>query len=498
MLYSAIISLAKTRNKCIILASYQKENKMRIVGREKERKALEEYYNSNEPEFLAVYGRRRIGKTFLIREYFGNNFSFYVTGLANTGKSGQLRVWNIAINNSFGSGGNAENWLDAFELLKQKLMKKDGGRRKVLFIDEIPWMDTPKSEFLTALEHFWNSWASGRPDIFLIVCGSATSWIVNNLLKNRGGLHNRVTQRMRLLPFTLGETEAYLKEKEIELGSYQICEAYMVFGGVPYYYSLLGKGLSLSQNIDVLCFDETGILHSEFEEVFSSLFKNYENYIKVIVALSKKAKGLTRDEIIRESRLSSGGGLTKILQELELCGFIRSYPNFSKNNNLCLYQLIDSFCIFYQRFMSEKKTRNPRFWTDNMESPTLTAWKGFAYERLCLTHSEKIKQALGIASISTEISSWRSSKNSPGAQIDLIIDRKDGIINLCEMKFSKDKYSITALEEEKLRRRIAVFQAETQTKKAIHLTMVTTYGITSNRYSGIIQSQVTLDDLLNR
>jgi len=469
---------------------------MKIIGREREKAALKQYFESDAPEFLVVYGRRRIGKTFLIREYFEGKFDFYATGLANGKKEDQLRAWSMAIKNSFGGADESvTSWLDAFALLRSKLEKQNKSKRKVLFIDEIPWMDTAKSGFLTALEHFWNGWASGRKDIFLIICGSATSWVAKNILKNRGGLYNRVTRRMRLLPFTLKETEEYLNDREINFGRYRTCEAYMIFGGVPYYYSLLGKGLSLAQNVDALCFTEDALLRSEFEEIYATLFKNSAKYIKVVIALSSKTKGLTRDEIIRQTGISSGGGLTQILEELELCGFIRAYPNYSLDETLSLFQLIDHFSLFHLRFINGKKPRNSRFWTSNLESPSLSTWKGYAFEQVCLAHSEQIKQALGLQVISTEISSWRSRQSSPGAQIDLLIDRKDGIINLCEMKYSKAEYSITVKEEAQLRNKIVAFESETGTKKAVHLTMVTTFGITKNSHAGVVQSEVVLDDL---
>jgi len=300
---------------------------------------------------------------------------------------------------------------------------------------------------------------------------------------------------MSLLPFALKETEAYLKDKEFNLGRYRICELYMIFGGVPYYLSLLGKGLSVPQNVDALCFDEVGSLRGEFQEVYSTLFRNSGNYIAVVTALSQKTKGLTRDEIIHETGLTSGGGLTQIIETLEHCGFIRAYPSFSMDDNLCLYQLTDPFSLFHLRFIKGKRPKNTRFWTSNLENPSLSAWKGYAFEQVCLSHGEQIKQALGIASISTEVSSWRSRESSPGAQIDLLIDRKDGIINLCEMKYSKAEYVITKKTEADLRNKIAVFEAETNTKKAVHLTMVTTYGVAMNPHSGIVHSEVTLDEL---
>ena len=473
---------------------------MRVIGREKEKSALKQYIESGVPEFLVVYGRRRIGKTFLIREYFNGTFDFNVTGLAHGSKYDQLSVWNTAIREYFiGDFSNAGNWLDAFSLLKNRLEKKNKSKnkKKIIFIDETPWLDTPKSGFLSALEHFWNGWASGRPDIFLIICGSATSWLVKNLFKNKGGLHNRVTRRMRLLPFTLKETEDYLNDKELNFGRYRTCESYMIFGGVPYYLSLLGKGLSLPQNVDALCFEEDGFLRGEFQEVYSTLFTNSGKYMAVVEELSVKTKGLTRDEIIAGTGLSSGGGLSQIIEELELCGFIRSYPNYDMEDNLLIYQLVDPFSLFHLLFIRGRRSRNPKFWTSNLDNPSLTAWKGYAFEQVCLSHSEQIKQALGIASISTEISSWRSRKSSPGAQIDLLFDRKDGIINLCEMKYSKAEYVITAKEEAGLRNKIAVFEAETRAKKATHLTMVTSFGVKNNIHSGIINSEVLLDDLFS-
>ena len=469
---------------------------MRIIGRDKEQAALRQYYDSGAPEFLALYGRRRVGKTFLIREYFGGKFDFFVTGLASGKKEEQLKIWNMACSSSFGGEDeNVSNWLDAFALLRKKLEKQNPSKRKVVFIDEAPWLDTPKSGFMTALEHFWNGWASGRADMFLIICGSATSWVVSNVLKNKGGLYNRVTRRMRILPFTLKETEDYLLDKEINFGQYRICEAYMIFGGVPYYYSLLGAGLSLPQNVDALCFAEDGTLRGEFNELYATLFKNPEKYIKVVVALGSKTKGLTRDEIIKHSKLSSGGGLTQVLEELELCGFIRTYPNYLMDENLCLYQLTDPFSAFHLRFIMGKRPKDQRFWTSNLENQSLMSWKGFAFEQVCLAHAEQIKQALGLMAISTQTSSWRSRESTPGTQIDLLIDRKDGIINLCEMKYSKAEYAISAKEEAQLRNRIAIFEAETRTKKAVHLTMVTTYGVVKNSHSGIVHSEVSLEDL---
>jgi hypothetical protein len=469
---------------------------MKIIGRKKEQKALKEYYESGSPEFLVVYGRRRIGKTFLVREYFKGKFAFYVTGLARGSKEEQLQSFCLAVREQLdGPEATANNWLEAFTTLRHGLEKLPGNRRKIVFLDELPWMDTPKSGFLTAFEHFWNGWAAGREDIFLIVCGSATSWIVKNLFKNKGGLHNRATRRMRIVPFDLCETEQDLTYKEVEFDRFRIIEAYMAFGGVPYYLSLMAKGRSLPQNIDDLCFTEDAPLKGEFAEVYSTLFKNSDKYIKVTEALSTKTRGLTRNEIIAITGLASGGGFTNILDELEFCGFIRSFPSFALKDNLCMYQLVDPFSLFYLRFMKARRPKNPRYWSSNLDNPSLNAWRGYAFEQVCLSHTEQIKDALGVAAISTEMSSWRSLKVVPGAQVDLLIDRRDGIINLCEAKYSKGIFTIDAAYESNLLNKLAAFKSESKTKKAVHLTMITTYGVAKGKHSGVIQTEVTMDDL---
>ena len=360
-------------------------------------------------------------------------------------------------------------------------------------------MDTPRSDFVSALEHFWNGWATTRKDIVLIVCGSATSWIIEKIINNHGGLHNRLTKRILLQPFTLKECEEFAQSHGLGMSRMQMMEAYMIMGGIPYYWNFLQKGQSLAQNIDRLFFNKEGELKDEFDMLYASLFKSPENYIKVITALGEKKAGMTREEIISQTSMSDSGTLTKILKELEWCGFIRKYNVLGKKVKSAIYQLIDNYTLFYFRFIRRNENNDENFWSSSINSSLYHNWCGLSFERICLLHIPQIKQKLGIQGILSNTYSWSAKSNEelglPGVQIDMLIDRSDQVVNLCEMKYATSSYSLTKEEEMKLRNRLEVFRTTTQTTKAIHLTMITTYGLTPNIHSGIIQNEVTMDDL---
>ena len=469
-----------------------------IIGRKPEIKRLNEYVKSEKAELLAVYGRRRIGKTFLIKQFFNEKFTFYFSGAENASKKQQLFNFATALNKySRVENPVADNWQSAFVQLEQYLRKVKTKGRKVIFIDELPWLDNAKSGFLSAFEYFWNTFASSQKDIFLVICGSATSWIMNKIIKNRGGLHNRVTRQIRLEPFTLYETEQFLKSKKIVLSRFQIAECYMILGGIPYYLEQFEKPLSLSQNIDNLFFNKSSVLQDEYLKLYASLFKSPEKYMQIIEALAKKRKGLTRDEIVKFSNISNGGGLTKMLEELELCGFISINNNFTTKKNLQIYQLTDFYSLFYLNFIKNKKGTNSNYWSSLIDNTTHKAWTGYSFELLCQTHISQIKKALSIGGVISYTSGWRSKDAESGAQIDLLIDRNDNIINLCEMKYANKEFVITKSYDENLRNKRGVFIEESNTKKTVHITMVTTYGVKHNEYRNNIQSEVLLDDLFD-
>lgn len=478
-----------------------------LIGRVAETKALKSYIDSNRSEFVAVYGRRRVGKTFLIRSVAEDCFAFFVTGVHNARKEEQLINFGIALKKY----ANRErpvifkNWIMAFYELSQYIETLPEGK-KIIFIDELPWMETSKSGFIAALENFWNSWAVLRNDIKLIVCGSATSWMINNLIHSRGGLHNRLTHHILVEPFTLAECEEYFKCFGFSLLRKQIAECYMVMGGIPYYLSLMDRSKSLAQNIDRLFFAVDAELKYEFRDLYQALFKKAEAHIDIVTALATKGKGLTRQEILRETKLTNNGAFSTVLEELEHCGFIRAYEPFGNVSKVgskrqkrdTLYQLVDFYTLFYFRFIRNNKYQDEHFWSSSINSPTYRAWSGIAFEMLCLNHLRQIKQALGIAGVQTLACSWKSTRKGGGAQIDLLIDRKDETINVCEVKFSKDEFEITAEYERNLLNKIEALIGDTATRKAVILTMLTTYGVKKNKYSDIVQSEVTLDGIFSR
>lgn len=468
-----------------------------LIGRKKEIKKLNKYADSRKSEFIAIYGRRRVGKTYLIREVFANQFSFQMTGLNNVTTNEQLSHFHGAIlkyNTTNNEIRPAKNWLDAFRQLIELLENTTTTGKKIIFLDELPWLDTHKSYFLTGLEFFWNSWASARRDILLIVCGSAASWMIKNLLNNKGGLHNRITGRIKLEPFSLAETEAFLQYKNVFFDRYQIALLYMAFGGIPYYLDNIEGGLSAVQNINILCFEKNGLLRDEYENLYVSLFNRAERHQAIVEILATKKKGLTRGEISKLSGLSNGGGLTRILNELEESTFIRHYQPFGKKEKFTLYQLIDPYSLFYLNFIKSSSTDDENYWVNMNNSPLYYTWSGYAFEMICLHHIPQIKQALGISGVQTSVASWYNES----AQVDLLIDRKDQVINLCEMKFSIHPFTIDKKYANNLRNKIGTFQTVTNTRKAIFLTMITTHGVAQNKYSYLAQNNLTLDVLFEK
>jgi len=470
--------------------------KFMIIGRKDELAKLEAAANSGKSEFVAVYGRRRIGKTYLVRQAFGS-FAFEHTGIRKRGTKKQLEEFAKSLSiQGYPRCKQPSDWYEAFDFLKELLMGKGEGR-KIVFLDECPWMDTPRSDFVGAIDHFWNGWASARSDIMLIICGSATSWVIEKIIDDYGGLHNRLTRQIYLRPFTLAECEALARANGLVMNRDQILEGYMVLGGVPYYWDLLRKDMGLVQNIDELFFSEHGELSDEFDHLFLALFRKPRLYISVIRALGTKRCGMTRNEIIAATHTKGNGQLSRVLKELSQCDFIRIYAEPGRRKRDLIYQLIDNYVLFYFRFIDGKTNLMPNFWSVSQTTQGVRIWCGLAFERVALQHVAAIKRKLGISGVVTRTYGWRyrdEDGRGEGAQIDLVIERDDKVVNLCEVKYTAKPFAITDEYDRRLKIKREVYAEQTGTKAAIHLTMVSAHGLKNDANSLDVQSVVTLDD----
>ncbi|PWV47694.1 ATP-binding protein [Chitinophaga sp. S165] len=471
-----------------------------LIGREEEKAISQRALLSEEAELVAIYGRRRIGKTFLIRNFYQKQLIFEFSGVHNATLNDQLANFAQALTRSIKSLHIEPpvDWRSAFSLLESYVAPLIKKQKRVLFFDEFPWIQTPRSGFMQAFEHFWNMWASRQENLVVVICGSAASWMIQKVINNPGGLHNRVTKRIRLLPFNLSETEAYLKSRKIKLDQYQLLQLYMAMGGVPLYLKEVNIGESTAQALNRTCFTKSGLLHNEFKILFQSLFEEAVHHMDVIRALAAKPGGLTRNEIIEVCSLTSGGGATQLLEELSESGFITPYVPFEKNYRDSIYKLTDEYSLFYIKFIENSKSHGASNWLRLSESASWKSWSGLAFESICLKHDQQIKKAIGIADVYSEVSPWRyvAKEKEEGAQIDLLFDRRDNCVNLCEMKFSLSEFVIDKKYAAALAQKERVFRQKTKTRKTLFLTLITTHGAQKNdNYINLIQKEITMEAL---
>lgn len=482
----------------------------KIIGRWREINLLKELCNSRRAEFIAVYGRRRVGKTYLIKNFIDTlpAVFFHVTGVQQGPLKEQLSQFAKQIGSTFYQSPSIiprSSWIDAFEDLTIAMNKLPKDQKIVLFFDEFPWMATPRSKLVMALELYWNRYWVFDSRIKLIICGSATSWIIENIINNKGGLHNRVTRTIHLQPFSLFETESYLKEYKIQLNRQQILDLYTVLGGVPLYWSYVRKGYSAHQCIDELCFQRNGPLVKEFDRLFSSLFEDAKPYVELIRTIAKRRYGIGQAELIAESGLPDGGNTIRRLHQLEEAGFITSLVPYGKKEKGIYYVVEDEYSLFYlywiepQLKVLSRKSLNKGFWLAQANQPAWKTWVGLSFESICYKHIDQIRQALNIDP-GALVGTWRyvskANEEGQGAQIDLLFDRLDGAITLCEIKYSDKPFAIDKSYAQEIERKIQVFKKHTKTKKQLFFSMITTMGLKPTMYSEEkISSEATLDDL---
>ncbi|MCK5520218.1 MAG: AAA family ATPase [Candidatus Marinimicrobia bacterium] len=467
-----------------------------LTGRKTEKQILLNALHSKRSELVVVYGRRRIGKTFLVREVYKNKINIELIGVRKASLKDQLKNFHLKLSVKDKNVPMPLDWQEAFHYLEHYLNKVKSNKKKIIFIDEFPWLDTRKSKFLPAFEYFWNSYVSSKDDIVVVICGSAASYMIQKIINDRGGLHNRITEKIRLSPFNLFETENFFKSQKVKLTRFDIVQVYMALGGIPFYLEKVLPGESVPQMLDRLCFSTNGFLRTEFSNVFTALFDQHDNHEKIIRQLAIVKKGLTRKEILKKSKTNTGGRLTKTLKELEESGFIEKYSPYSGKKN-SLYRLSDEYSMFYLKYIENTKPSNAGIWMKLQAQQSYKIWSGFTFETICIKHVEQIKEALKITGIETKHGSWLDKKSSKqGAQIDLIIDRSDNVINLCEMKFYNTTYTIDKKYANEIVNKQNAFINSSKTQKSVFITFITSYGLKNNKYKQqYVQNELTLTDL---
>lgn len=474
-----------------------------LIGRTPEIAIMKDLLISKDAEMLAVIGRRRVGKTFLVRTVYKDAICFEITGIQGAALKEQLQDFSFQLSKVSKRAGQKQvpvSWPEAFRSLEEILDQLQYTRKKVIFFDEVPWLASRKSGFLPALDHFWNTWAS-KKNIIVVICGSAAAWMIDKVIHHKGGLHNRITKVINLAPFTLSETMEFLKSRKVVLDHYQVLQLYMAMGGIPHYLKEIKPGLSAAQNIDQICFAKNGLLRDEFSRLYPALFENANNHIAVIRALASKWKGLTRNEIVSFSHLADGGGMSRILAELIESGFVTMYMPFGKKKKDSLYRLTDEYSLFFIHFIEKLHKPGDNIWLKYSRLPQWKSWSGFAFESICMKHSSNIKHALGISGIYAEESGYlfKGDKNSDGFQIDLLIDRNDSVINVCEMKFYSGEFTIDKSYAAKLRYKINKFKELSGTNKHIMLTFISSFGLVKNKHSlGLVNNDLKMDVLFKK
>lgn len=479
-----------------------------MIGRKREVEKLKELYHRDSAELVAIYGRRRVGKTYLIDEVFKDRITFRHAGLSPVemeASSGvrpirqQLQAFYLSLlYHGMKRSHCPKDWLEAFYMLETFLRERDDGSRQLIFLDELPWMDTKKSGFITGFEAFWNGWACHRKNVMVVVCGSATSWIQDKLINNHGGLYNRVTYQMKLEPFTLKECEEFLQEQGIGLSRYDIAQSYMIVGGIPYYLHYFERGKSLPQIIDGLFFDRAATLVNEYERLFSSVFSKPGAMKEIVEFLSQRSSGYRREDIIENTNEKDGGALTENLQALIASDFVIKYTPFGQSKKEVYYKLIDPFCLFYLRFVKEKSSMSEDFWQQNANAPFIVSWRRYAFENLCFNHISQIKKALAIHGVVSNESAWiKRDGDGEGTQIDLIIERRDNVVNMCEIKFYGTEFVVDKKYDLVLRNQAAALSAMVSKKCSIQNTLISTFGVRKNEYAWDFEKVITLEELFS-
>jgi AAA+ ATPase superfamily predicted ATPase len=470
------------------------QNSQRIA-REKEAHILDRLWDSTEAELVALYGRRRVGKTFLVRSILGQRIPFFeLTGVKDGSTRLQLDNFAKVLSRVFYPGISVappKTWHQAFDMLVAAIDARPPDEKTTIFLDELPWLASPRSGLLQALDHAWNAELSRRPKVRLIACGSAASWMMKNVINAKGGLYNRVTRRVHLRPFSMLEAAAYLKSRGVRFTPMQMITTYLALGGVPYYLRLIEPELSAMQALHAVCLAPEAPLSDEFDRVFASLFEHDHEHQKIVKELAKHRYGVERKKLVKLLGKRSGGRLSNRMTELEASGFIRAFTPYGKDTRDTYYRLVDEFTLFCLRWMIPVTRKGGGYtasgWQSQIRQPSWHSWAGYAFEGVCLKHADVLQDLLAFSEVPSQVGTWRhvprGGRDGNGAQIDLLYDRDDGVLSLCEVKYRDGEYALDRGAARSLMHKLDVFQRRMKPRKRISLSLITSGSFRPNAWS---------------
>ena len=492
-----------------------------MIGRKKEIKLLNEICDLEESSLVAIYGRRRIGKTYLVnhmfKKYRQDCLFFEFTGAYDGDKRGQIDNFIDQVYEWFYVEPSFEikSWSDAFRFLKRtidkEIKKRDSNEKVIVFLDEVPWIDrSNKGGFLSALGYFWNTWCEPRENVVLILCGSNSSWIRDKILKNaRGSLYQRVTHQISMYPFDLKETKAYLLEqKGFMIDNKTVTDIYMIFGGVAKYLSFLNPNESSAENIDRVFFSIHGSMYREYDELFSSLFADKSDYYKsVIELLCTRRSGFSLSDISKAFNEKLGGKLRLAIAELEECGFIKGLSKYGNSVRGVNYMIVDPYILFHHKWIkgfsrNDIATLPNNYWLHKSSSQSYAVWSGYAFEIVVMVNIRLYLNAIGRLGFFSGVYHWQhmaKSEDEQGAQIDMVVNYGNNIFDILECKYYNSEYVISKEYAKNIKNKLSMFKKYglySKQKSELRLVFLTSYGVKMNAEAHSLNiSRVCLDDL---
>ncbi|MFH1831150.1 MAG: ATP-binding protein [Pseudomonadota bacterium] len=426
----------------------------KFVGRHNYLKKLENIWNQHKVGLISIYGRRRVGKTELIRVFSRNKAAWIFEAIEGENTASQIKHFLNQLSQftkePYLRDLDYKDWPPVFDLLSNKIKQK---KDLIVAFDELSWMAARKTKLISYIKYYWDKEWKYHPHLLLILCGSVASWMVKNVVRSNA-LYGRISENILLDPLKPFEVAEFIGKKR---GKKEILEYLLSFGGIPKYLEEMDFNQSIQINIDRTCFSASGFFVDEADKIFYNQFKETHIYKQIVRCLSESS--LPLKDISQKIKIPSGGGLKRYLDNLISAGIVDSINDIRnfKLGKVPRYYMIDELMRFHLQFVSpnisEIKHTHSASRFDKFTKNKWHPFMGNAFERFCLKHRYLIAQILGFDSKVTACGSLLNN-NRNGFQYDLVYLRSDGVVSLCEIKYLSDKPGTDLIKEMEAKLRV--------------------------------------------